>query len=113
MQRKTAKYLEDIREAAAAIREFVSGRSLADYRCDAMMRSAVERKFEIIGEAVRRIAAHDPETAARIGDQGRIISFRNVLIHGYDLIDDDEVWRVIHDHLPQLESDIGELLSGK
>lgn len=47
----------------------------------------MERNFEIIGEAMRRLANEDPETAAEISDHRRIIAFRNILIHGYDLVD--------------------------
>lgn len=75
-----------------------------------MLRSAVERHFEIIGEAMNRIARYDPETAGRIGDYTRIIAFRNVLIHGYDLVNHEEVWKIIKNNLPQLLSEVEELL---
>jgi uncharacterized protein with HEPN domain len=52
------------------------------------LRQAVERNFEIIGEAVGRLAKLDPDTSSRIGQYAQIIAFRNLLIHGYDLIDD-------------------------
>jgi uncharacterized protein with HEPN domain len=52
-----------------------------------MLRSAVERQFEIIGEALSQLAKIDPAVAARIPDLRRIVGFRNVLIHGYDRMD--------------------------
>ncbi len=52
----------------------------------------MERHFEIIGEALNRLAKLDPDTAGRITDAAQIIAFRNVLIHGYDAIDDSRVW---------------------
>ena len=75
------------------------------------LRQAVERNFEIIGEAVGRLAAIDPANRRRIGDHPQIIAFRNVLIHGYDLIDDAQVWRVITSDLPRLEQQVSEILS--
>jgi uncharacterized protein with HEPN domain len=57
-----------------------------------------------------RLARTDPETAARIGDHLQIIAFRNLLIHGYDLVDDAQVWGVIVQDLPRLEQQIIQLL---
>lgn len=95
MRSKTPKLLEDIRDAAAYIGEIVQGRTLDDYQHDRMLRQAVERNFEIIGEAVSRLTRVDPDTAARIGSHRQIVDFRNVLIHGHDLI--DHTHRVEHD----------------
>ena len=58
-----------------------------DYLDNRMLRSAVERQFEIIGEALSQLAKIDPAVAARIPDLRRIVGFRNVLIHGYDRMD--------------------------
>jgi uncharacterized protein with HEPN domain len=73
-----------------------------------MLRSAVDRQFEIVGEALNRLGHADPETAERIEDLPRIVAFRNVLIHGYATIDDAIVWQVATDRLPGLI----ELLTG-
>jgi len=88
---KSPKLLEDIRGAAAFIRQAAENKTLDDYRRDRLVRHAVERNFEIIGEAVGRLAKLDPSTAAKIGAYQQIISFRNVLIHGYDLVDEAQV----------------------
>lgn len=111
MERKTPKLLEDIRDAAAFVRQATEGKTLDDYRRDRLMRQAVERNFEIIGEAVGRLTKVDPPTAARIGQYQQIISFRNVLIHGYDLIDEAQVWEVIHSNLPTLEAEVTAILA--
>jgi uncharacterized protein with HEPN domain len=111
MRPKTPKLCEDIRDAAAFITASVQGRTLDDYRADRLLRQAVERNFEIIGEAMHRLAREDPATAARIGDYQRIIAFRNVLIHGYDLIDDAVVWKVIGEDLPPLQREVERLLT--
>ncbi len=111
MERKSPKLLEDIRDAAAFVRRGTEGKSLDEYRNDRMLRQAVERNFEIIGEAVGRLAKADPTTASKIGDYQQIISFRNVLIHGYDLIDEAQVWEVIRTNLPTLEAEVTALLT--
>ena len=56
---KTPKLLEDIRDATAFIRETVQGRTLDDYQRDRLLRQAIERNFEIIGEAIHRLTQHD------------------------------------------------------
>jgi len=111
MQPRSLKLLEDIRDAAAFIRDAARGKSIDDYRRDHLLRQAVERNFEIIGEAIRRLAEHDPEAAARIGDYRQIIAFRNVLIHGYDLVDHALVWSAIENQVPALLHDVEELLA--
>ncbi len=111
MERKTAKLLEDIRDAAAFVRQATETKTLDDYRGDRLLRQAVERNFEIIGEAVGRLATLDAATAAKIGDYQQIISFRNLLIHGYDLIDESQVWDVIQSNLPTLEAEVSALLA--
>ena len=57
-----------------------------------MLRAAVERTFEIIGEAMTQLAKVDKAVAAQISEYQRIISFRNVLIHEYADVDDKLVW---------------------
>jgi uncharacterized protein with HEPN domain len=111
MEPKSPKLLEDIRDAAAFVRQAIDGKTLDDYRRDRLLRQAIERNFEIIGEAVGRLAKVDPATAAQIGDYQQIISFRNVLIHGYDLIDEARVWEVICQNLPTLEGEVSALLA--
>jgi uncharacterized protein with HEPN domain len=59
-----------------------------------MLRSAVERQFEIIGESLNRLSRVDPLTAANVPDLPRIVAFRNVLVNGYAAIDDVLVWEV-------------------
>ncbi len=65
-----------------------------------MLRSAVERQIQIIGEALNRLSKVDPATADRITDLARIVAFRNVLVHGYAQIDDALVWEVASTRVP-------------
>ena len=110
MELEAKKYLHDMRAAAELIANFTEGKSLADYEADAMMRSAVERQFEIIGEALAHLARLDQSLAHRIREYSRIIAFRNILIHGYAEVDHRIVWDIVESKLPTLRRDVAALL---
>lgn len=75
------------------IQEFVAGRTWEEHAEDVLLRSAVERQFEIAGEAMSVLRKEDSETAERVPGVHRIVGMRNVLIHGYAEINDLTVWR--------------------
>jgi uncharacterized protein with HEPN domain len=110
MDNRAKKLLFDVLASGRSIRQWCSGRSFAHYEQDRQFRRAVEREFEIIGEALGRLIQADPDTAARIGEIHRIIGFRNRIIHGYDAIDDAAVWGVVESHLPRLVAEVEALL---
>ena len=93
-------YLFDIAQACVLLRRFTAGKTFADYAADPLLRSAVERQFEIIGEALNQALHLDPSLATRISDAGRIIAFRNRLIHAYASIADAVVWGVLKPTFP-------------
>ena len=74
------------------------------------MRSGVERQFQIIGEAIRQLARVDPAMAERIPEFRNIIAFRNIIVHGYALLDDALVWRAVEEELPVLHIALVDLL---
>ena len=113
MRIEALKYLYDIRQAAVLLDVFLAGKTFADYRRDAMLRAAVEREFTIIGEAVSQLAKVDQRLASRITNYRRIISFRNLLVHGYGAVDDALVWDVVETALPLLRSEVEALLGEK
>jgi uncharacterized protein with HEPN domain len=113
MQPRSAKLLEDIRDAGQTIIDATAGKRLDDYLNDRLLRLAVERCFEIIGEAMRRLDEHDHQTASQISHIARIIAFRNILIHGYSLVKHELVWSVIQHQLPKLMNEVEALLQGR
>jgi uncharacterized protein with HEPN domain len=74
------------------------------------VRAGVERKLEIVGEALNRLTRDHPDLASQIPDIERIVGFRNVLAHGYGVVDDEVVWDVITTDLPQLTATVEAML---
>lgn len=110
MPRDARAFVWDARQAIERIQSFVDGRSWEDYEADVLLRSAVERQFEIIGEALNRLSKEDPVAAERIADLPRIVAFRNILIHGYAMVDDRIVWEVVTTRLGGLDRALSEAL---
>jgi uncharacterized protein with HEPN domain len=104
------KFLHDIKTACALIEGFVRGKTIDDYLADPMLRSAVERQFEIVGEALNQSSRVDAGLLDRITDARRVIAFRNRLIHGYSSISDEVVWGIVEASLPRLLSEVSCLL---
>jgi len=104
-------YLFDIKQACEEIKEFTRGMSFEEYSGNSMVRAAVERKFLVIGEAMIRLKREHPEILEKITDHEKIIGFRNVLVHGYDMIDDATVWSAIKDSMPTLRHEVEEILN--
>ena len=111
MKRNAKAYLHDIQEAGGHIQEFTRGMSVEDYCGSELVKAAVERKFAIIGEALVRLREDYPEVLNRIPDAEKIIGFRNVLVHGYDIIEDATVWSAIENNLPALLEEVRILLN--
>ena len=111
MPREAARaYLHDVAEACRRIQEFVEGKEYAEYVASPLLRSAVERQFEIIGEALRQALRTSSDLENRITHARRIVSFRNPLIHGYATVADEVVWGVIEGYLPRLSAEVEALI---
>jgi len=91
--------------AAAAIGGFIAGRTLDDYKADLMLRSAVERQFEILGGALARALRVDPGLRERLPASRGAIDFRNVIAHEYDALSATTVWDIARNELPALAAD--------
>jgi uncharacterized protein with HEPN domain len=111
MRLEAKKCLEEVRQAAELIRQFTAGKSFSDYDASTLLRSAVERQFEIIGEAINRLSKIDPTITAGLPDSPRIVAFRNILIHGCDVVDNHVVWDVIQNNLVPLRDQVTALLA--
>jgi uncharacterized protein with HEPN domain len=110
MKDEIKKYLFDIKEAAGSIFEYLGEkRNFLEYSKNKMLRRAVEREFEIIGEAMSNILKLDPDFY--IQDARRIIDLRNFVIHGYDKVDDVIIWGIISRDLPELKEDVEDILA--
>jgi len=110
MVRDPRTYLWDVQQAAEAIRQFTQELNATSYAENPLVRSAVERQFEIIGEALNQLSKVDPELARRVPHLLEIVSFRNVLIHGYGRIDHIRVWDIAQTRLPALHRTASDLL---
>lgn len=110
MRPESRKYLYDIQEACRKLDDFTRDQSLDDYLASEMLRSAVERQFEIIGEALNQLFRIDGELAGSVPDARRIIAFRNILVHGYATIRHETVWGVVQADLPVLTRHVADLL---
>lgn len=110
MHADTRKLLWDEQQAAERIARFASGKHFAEYDADEYLRSAIERQFEIIGEALNKISRVDTDVADRIPDLPRIVAFRNIRIHGYATVDNRLVWGVSETNLGPLRAALDKLL---
>ena len=109
-QRDPRAFLWDVRESALAIQSFTAGMDSAAYANNPMAQAAVERKFEIIGEALNQLAKLDAALASRIPDLPQIVAFRNQLIHGYATMNVSTVWNIAQNALPTLIEAVQTLL---
>ena len=110
MRHDLKAYLYDICEACKQIIEFTNSLSFEQSLSNDLVKAAVERKFVTVGEAMMRIKREYPETIERISGHYRIIGFRNVFVHGYDIIDDATVWSAVSDSVPVLLREAQALL---
>ena len=103
MPHRLDKLLLDIRISCEEIIEFCKSKDLDNLRSERMLQLALEREFEIIGEALVRIERIDADKLSlSIPDYRKIIGFRNLVAHGYDLIDDVILWDLATNHVPDL-----------
>lgn len=110
MDERILKWLYDIKLSIEEIEGFFNDfpEDFNRYSSNIMLKRAVERNLEIIGEAVNRIIKKDPNFPLR--NSKRIIGLRNQIIHSYDNISDENIWGVIQKHLPLLKEEVNDLI---
>jgi uncharacterized protein with HEPN domain len=110
MPRSIELYLSDLLQASDDILEFTRGVDYAGYESNRLLRAGVERLFTIIGEAMRQLDQHHPAYLHGIIEARKIIDFRNILVHQYATVDDEEVWSAVQSKLPLLRNQVAELI---
>ena len=109
MELKIQKYLYDIITSINSIYEYLGeSRDFNEYSENKLLRRAVERELEIIGEASNRILKLDNEFP--IDNARKIVDLRNWVIHGYDNVDDVIIWGILINHLPKLKEQVEKLM---
>jgi uncharacterized protein with HEPN domain len=103
MTNRLPKHLHDALTAAGRARQFLGELDADAYRGNLLVRSAVERQLEILGEACRRVLDEAPDLRDRVPDLALAVGLRNQLIHGYDRIVDSVVVATVQRDLPRLQ----------
>ena len=111
MTEKQLKLLYDVKMAIDDIDLYFESesRTFENYKKNSLLKRAIERNLEIIGEAINRILKED--TSFPIENAIRIVGLRNQIVHGYDSVSDENIWAIITNHLPQLKSQVNRLIS--
>jgi uncharacterized protein with HEPN domain len=112
MDERILKWLYDIKLCIEEIDSFFQEeeKDFFKYRNNLMLKRAVERNFEIIGEAVNRILTRDSSFTEKISNAKAIIGLKNQVIHAYDNISDENIWSILTNHLPKLKGEVDALI---
>ncbi len=110
MQPEAQQFLFDMRQAGAVIQDALAGQTLLVFRQNVVLRSAVERQFQILGEALFQLAKSHSDVAAQIPRYRDIINFRHILVHAYNRVNPDVVWALAETDLPALCRELDRLL---
>ena len=110
MDNSKGKLLFDIKVSIENIERYIGPvKNFQDYASNDMLKDAVERNLEIIGEAVNRLLKSEPDI--NLSNARRIVDTRNKISHGYDDIEDVNIWAIIVNHLPILKQEVEKMLS--
>jgi len=108
--RSVEVFLSDIVNAAESIQTFVKDKTFADYQSDPLLRSAVERQYITIGEALNQAISLDPRIGEKITSTSQIIRLRHRLAHGYFTIAHETIWGIVEKYLETLIRETDALL---
>lgn len=103
VRREALKRLLDALQAIQAVEAFTAGKTLEAFLDDDLLQAGVERKFEVIGEALKCAHAADPDVLELVPELPRIVSTRNRIIHVYEGVDHVILWDAIQNELPSLK----------
>jgi uncharacterized protein with HEPN domain len=110
MRPESAKFLRDILDAAERIAAYTRGKARESYLADRELRDAVQWNFAVIGEALAQLHRTDSATAERITEWNRVIAFRNQLIQGYGVIQNEITWDIVENKLPILRAEVQAMI---
>ena len=109
MNDEEKKLLTDIFESIVLIEEYTKDKLQFEiYAANRQLKDSVERRLEIIGEAMNSLLEMDDKIT--ITSSRKIVNTRNKLIHGYDEVEDIIVWEIVVKYLPILKSEVQNLL---
>jgi len=113
MDERILKWLYDIKMSVDEINSYFEKeeKDFFKYQNNLMLKRAVERNLEIIGEAINRIITREESLNNKITNAKAIIGLRNQVIHAYDSISDEIIWSIIINYLPKLEIEISNLIA--
>ena len=109
MRHESGKLREDILRSIQEVETFCNDKTFYDFQEDRALQLVVERELEIIGEALARLRRDHPNLAEQIRDVHKIVGLRNVLAHGYDILENEILWDIVENKLPILKADILKL----
>ena len=110
MNDETRKNLQDILDSISGIEQYLIGKhDFKEFERNRMLRKAIERELEIIGEATNRVLKSEP--AITISGARSIVDMRNKVIHAYDAVNNTIVWAIVTNHLPKLKAEIETLIN--
>lgn len=111
MDEKILKWLYDIKSAIEEIESYFEDipKDFNQYSQNLILKRAVERDLEIIGEAVNRILKKEPNFP--IENAVKIVGLRNHIIHAYDNISDENIWAIIQKHIPLLKHEVHKIIN--
>ena len=112
MDERILKWIFDIKIAIEEIGSYFEDqeKDFFMYRKNIMLKRAIERNLEIIGEAMNRILKRDSSFESKISNAKAIISLRNQVIHAYDNISDENIWSILINYLPKLKLEVNQLV---
>jgi len=102
-------HLLRMRDAAQYAQQFAAGREIEELNIDIQFRMALVKAVELIGESASRtsdeLRAQQPQLPWT-----KMIGMRNVLVHNYWAIEQDEFWNAVQNHIPALITELERLI---
>jgi uncharacterized protein with HEPN domain len=106
MPRNALAYLVEMDEACQFLLDLTATKTLQGYLQDKTARLAAERCFITLAEAMKQLHHHHPVLSSAFAERPGIVAFRNVIVHEYWAVDNEDVWSVLISKVPALKAEI-------